>query len=80
VGVLSPSAALPGAVNLALFGERYEWSVNAFGGGGGNPDSDVWLEVELAAPEAHPAPAIIDETCFDRQPHAGLAAYLAAIS
>ena len=85
-GVLSPSAALPGAVNLALFGERYEWSVNAFnafnafGGGGDNPDPDVWLAVELAAPEAHPAPAIIDETCFNRQPHAGLAAYLAAIS
>ena len=79
-GVLSPSAALPGAVNLALFGERYEWSIASLGATGANPDPDFWLAVELAAPEAHPAPAIIDETCFAGQPHAGLAAYLAATS
>lgn len=77
-GVLAPSAALPGAVNLALFGERYEWTPHSLTGLGANPDPDVWLDVELAAPDAHPAPALIAETCFLGQPHAGLAAYLAA--
>jgi RES domain-containing protein len=75
-GVLSPSAALPGTANLALFGERYEWSA----GFGANPDPELWLDVELAAPGAHPPAALIPATCFAGQPHAGLASYLAATS
>jgi hypothetical protein len=78
-GILAPSAALPGAVNLALFGERYEWTPLGLGAphAGPNPDPDLWLDVELAAPEAHPSPDLIAATCFHGQPHAGLAAYLA---
>jgi hypothetical protein len=74
-GVLAPSAALPGAVNLTLFGERYEWQAPA-----PNPDPDVWLDVQLAAPDAHPPPDLIEITCFQGDRHAGLAAYLARLA
>jgi hypothetical protein len=74
-GLLAPSAALPGAVNLTIFGERYEWTPLGLGGLGANPDPAVWLGVELAAPDAHPPPELIASTCFQGQEHAGLAAY-----
>ena len=72
-GVLAPSAALPGAVNLTLFGERYEWSPLL----GPVPDPTLWLAVELAAPEAHPPTDLLAVTRYQGQPHAGLQAYLA---
>ncbi len=73
-GLLAPSAALPGAVNLTLFGQRYEWSPLL----GPVPDPQVWLAVELAAPDAHPPPDLIAATRFQGQQHAGLQGYLGA--
>ncbi len=64
-GVLAPSAALPGAVNLTLFGERYEWRAPAGAPSPlPNPDPAQWLDVELAAPDAHPPPELIAATRF----------------
>ena len=74
-GLLAPSAALPGAVNLTLFGERYEWSPLL----GPAPDPQLWLAVELAAPDAHPPPDLLETTRYQGQEHAGLRAYLTGL-
>lgn len=78
-GVLAPSAALPGATNLTLFGVRYEavmaydlerWS---------NPDADVWLPCTLVAEAAAPPAELVVKTCFLNAPHAAYRTYLASI-
>ncbi len=72
-GLLSPSAALPGAVNLTLFGERYELPEPELAG----LDPDLWLIVELVAQEAWPPLGLLMTTCHQGQPHAGLERHLA---
>lgn len=57
-GLLSPCAALAGAVNLTLFGERYEAIVDGDPGAWHNPHPDVWLPVQLVAAGA-PVPDVI---------------------
>lgn len=76
-GLLSPSAALPDAVNLTLFGERYEltdavWRPRA------NPDPAIWLPCELVADRASPPVDLISETCFLGAPHRAYREHMAA--
>src|SRR5262249_9151719 len=62
-GVLSPSAALPGATSLTLFGMRFEKILLGRLDAWDNPDPDVWLPCSLVA-EGHPPAQLVDETVF----------------
>lgn len=70
-GVLSPSAALPGSVNLTLFGPRVEaaWTTAV--------QLASMLPVQRIV-EGHPPPGLTARTRCYGQPHAGLAAYRSA--
>ena len=77
-GVVSPSAALPGAVNLTLFGERYEQVLSGEITAWSNPDPSEWLTVQLAAEHTGPPAELCVETCFLSQPHRGYREWLKA--
>ncbi len=62
-GVLSPSAALPGATNLTLFGMRFEKVLLGRLETWTNPDPDVWLPCTLVA-EGHPPARLVEEAVF----------------
>lgn len=72
-GVLSPSAALPGTVNLAVFGERYEIEIATGTEHPGNPDPSLWFPALLIAPSAHPPAQAMSQTCYRGDTHPGLA-------
>jgi hypothetical protein len=77
-GVLSPSAALPGVVNLTVFGERYERVLLTDLAAWGNPDADAWLPVQLVV-EAAPIPVqLCTEAVFLTQKHHGYREWMAA--
>lgn len=76
-GVLAPSAALPGVVNLTLFGERYEERMLASLDSWANPDPDVFLPCVLITGPAPPPPGLTTATCFRRSPHQGYRRWLA---
>jgi RES domain len=77
-GVLSPSAALPGVVNLTLFGERYERVLRTDLRAWENPDPDSWLPCQLAAEDA-PVPALLtSDTVFGGEEHEGYEAWVTA--
>lgn len=76
-GVLSPSAALPGAVNLTLFGERYEKVLRTQPERWKNPLPGLRLPCNLIA-EAGPPSELITETCFPGMQHDGYREYLRA--
>jgi hypothetical protein len=78
-GVLSPSAALPGVMNLTLFGERYEQIRTGGLEGWTNPDPNIFLPCERVAQEASPPMELITETCFINGPHAGYRGYLTSV-
>jgi len=72
-GVLSPSAALPGSINLTLFGQRVpiEW--------------DARVQISAAVPvqplvTGQPAEGLVSRVRFREQAHPGLASYLAESS
>ena len=76
-GVLSPSAALVGATNLTLFGERFErprlgglatWS---------NPKPGVFVPCSLAA-DGNPPEQLILDTVFENMEHDGYRDWLRA--
>jgi RES domain len=68
-GVLSPSAALPGVVNLTVFGERYEKVLLTDLAAWRNPDVDAWLAVQTVVEEG-PVPAqLCTETVFKTKKH-----------
>jgi hypothetical protein len=69
-GVLSPSAALPDAVNLTLFGERYEKVLQTRPEAWENPQRGLRLPCHLVA-EAGPPSSLIMETCFVGMQHTG---------
>jgi RES domain-containing protein len=75
-GVLSPSAALTGATNLSIFGERYEHVLDAGAGSWSTPNRDVWLPCSLAA-EGAPPHELLTATRFQGVPHEGLASWRA---
>jgi RES domain len=74
-GVLSPSAALPGATNLTLFGERYEKVLTESAKGWSNPRPDLRLACNLVA-ESGPVADLVTETCFVGMDHDGYRQYL----
>jgi RES domain-containing protein len=74
-GLLSPSAALPGATNLTLFGERYEKILLTDPGGWANPDPQLRLPCHLVA-ESGPPVELITSTCFIGMRHEAYRAHL----
>lgn len=70
-GVLSPSAALPGSINLTVFGERYEHVTTDDPGTLPARDPNLWLPVALAAAGAHPPHGLVTRTRYVGQPHGG---------
>lgn len=71
-GVLAPSAALPGSINLTVFGGRYEHVAIADPRDLPARDPDLWLRVALAAVGAHPPQDLVTRTRYVGQPHGGL--------
>lgn len=74
-GLLSPSAALPGATNLTLFGERYEKILLTSPENWVNPEPEVRLPCNLVALAA-PPPHLITQTCFRGMDHESYRDYL----
>jgi hypothetical protein len=74
-GILSPSAALSGATNLTLFGERYEKVLTRSAHTWPNPRPDVRLACNLVA-EGGPVADLVTETCFVGMEHDGYREYL----
>jgi RES domain-containing protein len=74
-GVLSPSAALPGATNLTLFGERYEKVLLTQLEDWSNPDPTTRLGCQLVAESAPPV-ELITRTCFVGFEHEAYKDYL----
>jgi hypothetical protein len=78
-GVLSPSAALAGATNLTLFGERYEKVM--LGGLDRWPNTHPGLKLPCSlVVEGSPPAELITETVFAGAPHDGYRAWLRAQS
>jgi hypothetical protein len=69
-GVLSPSAALVGATNLTLFGERFEKVMLGALESWRNPQPDLVVPCSLVA-EGSPPEQMIDQTTFAAAPHEG---------
>jgi RES domain len=67
-GLFSPSAALPGATNLTLFGQRYEKILQTAPHRWTNPNPEVRLACHLAA-EASPLEDLVTQTCFPGMVH-----------
>jgi hypothetical protein len=76
-GVLSPSAALPGAINLSIFGERYEHVTVGDLSSWRNPDPGCWVPVQAVAEMTGPPAELTLETCFLNAPHYGYREWLA---
>jgi hypothetical protein len=74
-GVLSPSAALPEATNLTLFGQRYEKVLRTRPEVWNNPQLGVRLPAHLVA-EAGPPSELVTETCFVGMQHDGYRKHL----
>jgi hypothetical protein len=77
-GVLSPSAALPGVVNLTLFGKRYECVLATDLEAWRNPDVDTWLPVQVVSEEGPVPVRLTTETVFQRAKHLGYREWMAA--
>lgn len=75
-GLLSPSAALAGATNLTLFGERYEKVLLGGLEAWRNPRPELWLPCTLAAEGAPPA-ELITATTYAGMEHEAYRAWLA---
>lgn len=76
-GLLAPSAALPGATNLTLFGPRFEKVLLGGLETWPNPAPERWLPCSLVA-EGSPPAQLITETTFADMDHEGLALWRAA--
>ena len=75
-GVLAPSAALPGVVNLSLFGYRRE--IDEFEmAGEPNRAPDIFIPVTLLADDAAPPPDVLRYTRYQGDPHLSLLEWLA---
>lgn len=68
-GLLTPSAALPGAVNLTVFGERYEVEISTGETAHGNPDPGLWYPATLVASSARPPKRALEQTCHRGDAH-----------
>lgn len=76
-GLLSPSAALPGATNLTLFGERYEKVLTTQPDRWVNPDPGMRLACNLVA-ESGPSIDLLTEACLLGMKHEGYREHLRA--
>lgn len=76
-GLASPSAALCGATNLTLFGERYEKVLLGGLSEWDNPQPGVRVPCSLVA-EAGPPAQLVTETVFAGMRHEGYRAWLRA--
>lgn len=76
-GVLSPSAALVGATNLTVFGERFEKVMLGRLSSWRNPSPDMFLPASLAA-DGHPPAQLTTETVFENMEHWGYRDWLVA--
>ncbi len=71
-GLLTPSAALPGAVNLTVFGERYEVEISTGVVAPGNPNPGLWYPVVLVASSARPPRRALEQACYYGERHPAL--------
>ena len=69
-GLLSPSAALVGATNLTLFGERYERVMLGGLDRWRNPRPDLFIPCSLVV-EGGPPVQLLEQTTFEGMPHPG---------
>ena len=76
-GVLSPSAALVGATNLTLFGERFEKVLLGGLATWPNPKPDLRVPCSLVV-EGNPPDQLITETVFEDAEHDGYRDWLKA--
>lgn len=77
-GVLSPSAALPGVVNLTIFGERYEQVLSTDLAAWRNPDVGAWLPVQPVVEEGAVPTRLCTETVFRTKKHLSYREWMAA--
>lgn len=75
-GVLSPSASLPDALNLTLFGQRLESVVRRDIESWDNPDPSVWLPVMPVAREAGVPADLCTDTVWINHPHSSYRAWM----
>jgi len=76
-GVLAPSAAMPGAVNLSLFGPRREVSERELQiGGARNPRPDYFIAVKVLADDTAPPAHVLESTRHSGDPHLGYELWL----
>jgi RES domain len=78
-GLLAPSAALPGAVNLTVFGERYEVEIATGEHAPGNPDPSLWFPVVLVASNARPPRQALALASHRGESHRGLEEWRASL-
>lgn len=71
-GLLTPSASLPGAVNLTVFGERYEVEIATGEVVPGNPDPSLWYPATLVASSSRPPRRALEQACHRGEPHPDL--------
>jgi RES domain len=76
-GLLSPSAALAGATNLTLFGERYERVMLGGLDRWRNPRPDLFVPCSLVV-EGGPPVELLEQTTFEGMPHPGYRAWISA--
>ena len=76
--MLSPSAALPGVVNLTIFGERYERVLLTDVAAWPNPDADAWLPVQAVVEEGPVPVSLCTETVFMTKKHESYREWLVA--
>ena len=76
-GLLSPSAALAGATNLTLFGERYERVMLGGLDRWRNPRPDLFVPCSLVV-EGGPPVELIQQTTFEGMPHPGYRMWMGA--
>ena len=69
-GLLSPSAALAGATNLTLFGERYERVMLGGLDRWPNPRPDLFVPCSLVV-DGGPPVQLLQQTTFEGMPHPG---------
>jgi RES domain len=71
-GLLTPSAALPGGMNLTVFDERYEVEISTGTTAVSNPDPGLWYPVVLVASSARPPRRALEQACYYGEQHPGL--------
>jgi RES domain len=77
-GLLSPSAALPGVVNLTVFGERYEKVLSTDVAAWPNPGPGLWLPCQTVVEEGPVPTQLCTEAVFKNKTHQSYREWMAA--